>query len=125
MKKILFAMVALLPLITGCSKDEDNALDLYQTVWNGELTAYDASEEYSGVTETFVLEFISETEGTYALQGLDFKQLFRYTLTGSILSIKGSVTVSGDWHIVSHSKNEITLQAYRPHKMVMKLKRVF
>ncbi len=125
MKKIIFAMVALLPLLTGCSKDENNTLDLYQTVWSGKLIAYDASEEYSEVTETFVLEFISETEGSCALQELNVIQPFRYTLTGSILSINGSMAVCGDWYIVSHSRNEITLQAYQPYKMVIKLKRIY
>ncbi len=125
MKKMIFAMVALLHLLTGCSKDEDNALDLYQTIWDGMLIAYDASEENSEVTETFVLEFLSETEGLCALQDLNVIQPFSYTLTESILSIRGSMAVYGDWYIVSHSRDEITLQAYQPYKMVIKLKRIY
>lgn len=125
MKKIIFAMVALLPFLTGCSKDEDNALDLYQTIWNGKMIAYDASEENSEETLKFILEFTSETKGNCVLQHLYDIQYFSYTVTGSILSINGSMAVGGDWYIVSHSRDEITLQAYQPYKMVIKLKRIY
>lgn len=125
MKKVLFAMVALLPLLTGCSNEEDEAVNLYQTIWDGTRIAYDINGENPSVSYTFVFEFVSETNGKCVLQELNTIQYFTYTLTESVLTIDGSMAMGGDWYIVEHSKNEITLQAYRPHKVILKLKRVF
>ena len=124
MKKIIFAMAALLPLITGCSNEEDERVNLYQTIWDGVRIAY-VTEDNPSVSYTFVLEFVTETDGKCASEELHTLQYFTYTLTESVLTIDGSLAVCGDWYIVEHSKNEITLQAYQPYKVIMKLKRVF
>ena len=124
MKKILFAMMALLPLLTGCSKDEAESLNLYQTIWEGPRIAY-VTEDNPTVSYTVVLEFVTETKGKCILQESNTIQYFTYTLTESVLTIDGSMAMGGDWYIVDYSNNEITLQAYQPHKVIMKLKRVF
>ena len=116
--------MVLLPFLTGCSKDEDSELNLSQTIWEGCIAVYDASEEYSENAVILVLEFTSETEGKCILPKFSQIQGIRYVVADSIISFDGCIAISGDWYIIGCSKEQIILQAYLPYKQVMTLKRV-
>lgn len=125
--KILFTLVASF-LFMGCDKDESNVKltsdDLYQTIWEGSFVSY-GSENTPEVTQTFVVEFISMTEGKCVLQDFHEIQVFEYTIKDSVVSFKGSYAMQGDWYIVDSSSEQITLQAYLPYKTVLTLKRIY
>lgn len=114
--------------MVGCSKDDvDVSLspnELSQTIWDGSTTSYDSANN-PGVTTSFILEFISNTEGKCVLQDLNEIQRFQYSVKESIISFNGSYAVSGDWYLIESSKDQLILQSYRPAKMIMTLSRIY
>ena len=115
-------------VIMGCSRDNKDSVitlnQLSQTIWDGCVTSYDSDDNPSDI-KTFVLEFISDTEGKYVEPGNYPIERFQYLLNKSILSFKGKYPISGDWYITKSSKNQITLLSYSSLKTIMTLERIY
>ena len=118
----------MLPLVVGCKKDEKNAdlsaEALSQTIWNGNITQYDSWNHPFGEV-SFILEFVSDTEGNYIVPDQYPIKRFQYSVNESILSFIGSYPTSGEWYITKSSKNQITLLSYRSDKTIMTLERIY
>ena len=119
----------MLPLVVGCKKDEKNAdlsaEALSQTIWEGTRVSYDSEGNPHDKT-TFILEFISDTEGKCAIQNSSTEAFaFQYAIEKTILSFKGKYPVSGEWYITDSSKDKITLLSYRSDKTIITLNRIY
>lgn len=129
MKNITYLILTIVAtFIIGCSDNIENNIitsqQLSQTIWDGSTTSYDSANN-PGVTTSFILEFISNTEGKCVLQDLNEIQRFQYSVKESIISFNGSYAVSGDWYLIESSKDQLILQSYRPAKMIMTLSRIY
>ncbi len=129
MKKITCLLLTVIAIVLmGCSRDNDDIIvssqQLSQTIWEGSRVSYDSEGNPHDKT-TFILEFISDTEGKCAIQNSSTKAFaFQYAIEKTILSFKGKYPVSGEWYITDSSKDKITLLSYRSDKTIITLNRI-
>ena len=123
---LLLTVIAI--VLMGCSRDNDDIIvssqQLSQTIWNGNITQYDSWNHPFGEV-SFILEFVSDTEGNYIVPDQYPIKRFQYSVNESILSFIGSYPTSGEWYITKSSKNQITLLSYRSDKTIMTLERIY
>lgn len=127
MKKYICILLAMLPFMVGCSKEEVggdlSSNELYQTTWNGTMTSYGSTDTPSVVSQ-FVVEFISTTDGKCAVPDYHKTQNFHYSIVDSIITFQDTGILCGEWYIISYTDEQIILQSYRPHKMVITLNKI-
>ena len=129
MKKATYLLlVSLILLLSSCDKDDDTVSvsgeSLAQTTWKATYTFYNSFENSEYVYH-YVLQFSTESSGTYADQDDAHASLknFGYSIDKKIMNFRGFY--SGDWTIMDASEGRITLQGYFPERCVLLLEKLY
>ena len=113
MKKLVYLLfMSFLLLMSSCDKDDDTVVSgesLAQTTWKATYTFYNSFENSEYVYH-YVLQFSTESSGTYADQDDAHASLknFGYSIDKKIMNFRGFY--SGDWTIMDVSEGRITLR---------------
>lgn len=127
-----FLLLILSMLVVSCSKDDEPELekttdDLIYTSWEGVYRGLDSKGEL--FTYKVILQFLTETQGQYfVLDGAgnpinpSLPEVW-YDFDGPVITFNGSLT--GRWTITKRSKHQLKLEAYKPYKSELDLKKIF
>ena len=121
-------MCAVLLFAVSCDKEETFDVTphtLAQTVGDAEIEYFDENGNATG-NNSCIVEFLSETEGKYSQSDMNTVERFTYEVDRAIIVIDSGIytLLSGTWHIVEKSEQQILLQGYGPNKVLITLSRV-